>query len=142
MVGRYGDVVAIKKLRKSGKIDDINRAAYNTEFRHDSAYMHACRRGHLSVVNFLLALDVHEHKKNDDGMTALMLACNGGHLEVVKTVCQKGAKKEHKDKLGRTALFIAAERGYLDVVRYLVEARVKHDRYRVCLRALAYLRAL
>jgi len=124
---RYGDLVACKKIVKSGKSDDINRPAASY-FSGDSPYHQACRYGHLAIVNYLLQIKCQEHKFNNEGQNAIMMASLNGHLDVVKTVCQNGARKEQKDKEGRSALFLASEGGYLDIVRYLVEAGVRSDR--------------
>ena len=76
-IKRYGDLVACKKIVKSGKTDDINRPSLDF-FANDSPYQQACRFGHLSVVKYLLALKCQEHTMNGQGQNALMLAASFG----------------------------------------------------------------
>lgn len=93
----------------------------------------ASRRGHLAIVNALLARGgevdtksktwVDELPESVHGETALYTACGHGHLEVVETLIAAGAGVNIGcDGDGTGPLYIAASEGRLDVVKKLLAA--------------------
>uniref|UniRef100_K3WQ36 Uncharacterized protein n=1 Tax=Globisporangium ultimum (strain ATCC 200006 / CBS 805.95 / DAOM BR144) TaxID=431595 RepID=K3WQ36_GLOUD len=84
----------------------------------------AAQRGHLQIVELLLAHGVDVNKKVDGGSTALIEAAAAGHFEVVKRLCENEASLElARDHDGASPLSAAAQGGHADIVEYLVEER-------------------
>ena len=91
----------------------------------DSSMLHvAAKKGHASVVRFLIGQSVHLSFLNGAQLTAIQIAAENGHLEVVKTLHAAGAFGD------QTALHHAAANNRLEVVNYLLDSGVKDE----CLR--------
>jgi hypothetical protein len=82
--------------------------------------MLASERGHLEVVQALLADGAAVNAKANNGMPALMLASQNGHFEVVQALLAKAAEVNAKDDDGWTALMNCSLNGHLAVVRALL----------------------
>lgn len=72
--------------------------------------MIACYKGHIKIVNFLLALKADVNRKSIKGNTALHDCAEGGFLEVVKVLIKHGAKM-NVDSYGVSPLLTAAATG-------------------------------
>jgi ankyrin repeat protein len=66
--------------------------------------MRAAERGHIEVVEALLAAGVDTEKADEEGCTALITAARWGHIKVVKALLAAGADKDKLDSRSRTAL--------------------------------------
>src|SRR3989338_113941 len=53
--------------------------------------MLACMRGHLEIVEMLVAAGANKEMQNQHGFTPLMLTCQAGHREVVLLLLAHGA---------------------------------------------------
>jgi hypothetical protein len=82
----------------------------------------AARRGHLSLVESLLALKVNVNDPGRNGRTALAEAARFGHESIVKALLAKGAKVEARDAGGLTALLVAARAGHVPSITTLLGA--------------------
>jgi len=81
----------------------------------------ASHRGHMELVNNLLA----NHGRVDvfdlEGRSALHLAAEHGYLEICDALLAHKAFINSKSRVGRTALHLAAMNGYTHLVRFLVQ---------------------
>ena len=66
--------------------------------------MRAAERGHIEVVEALLAAGADTEKADGQGYTALMRAAEKGHIGVAEALLAAGADKEKLDSRSRTAL--------------------------------------
>src|SRR5271165_1131162 len=72
--------------------------------------MVAAARGHLAMVQALLAKGAEVNAKTPGGWTALMKAAEGGHLAVVQALLDKGAEVNAKSPLPDALDVVAIER--------------------------------
>ena len=80
----------------------------------------ASRKGHMSVVKYLLGKGADIHVKNNHGNIPLHCTSWYGHLPVVKFLVRKGADIHAQNKYGSTPLHIACPNGHTAVVKFLV----------------------
>ncbi|KAH9187374.1 hypothetical protein AeNC1_010650, partial [Aphanomyces euteiches] len=80
----------------------------------------ASERGHLDVVQELLARGASVDAADDIGRTALHLASWNGHLNIVQELLTRGASVDAAGNFGWTALHLASSNGHLDVVKQLL----------------------
>jgi Mg2+ and Co2+ transporter CorA len=93
-----------------------------------TALHNAAEKGHLKVVEFLLAAGANVNAELSNGMTALHWAAQNGHEEVVKAILTRpDAKLSVKDSFDRTPMLCAAEQGHRDIV-YLLSPGKNGDR--------------
>ncbi|GMI14779.1 hypothetical protein TrVE_jg7335 [Triparma verrucosa] len=90
-----------------------------------TALLKAALRGHLEVVQVLVAAGADVNKaRTDDGCTPLFMAAQNGHQNVVQAlVTARADLNKATTDTGDTPLYIAAQQGHLDVVQALVAAR-------------------
>lgn len=95
------------------------------EFRPRSALQMAVERGHLELMDVLLAAgaDVDGPIALDGGASALQCAAAKGYLGIARRLIEAGAEVNARraERNGRTALEAAAEAGRLDMVQFLLE---------------------
>ena len=84
-----------------------------------TALMHAAGRGHLNIVELLLANKANANKSDKWGHTALRNAVQSGHLNIVKLLLANGADPTIQDKNGHTASMWARKWGHLEVAKLL-----------------------
>jgi ankyrin repeat protein len=84
-----------------------------------SVLHHAAGRGHLAVVELLLAAGAAVDKRSHDGSTPLHEAAAGGHLEIVRLLVQAGANPRARTNSGYSAWSAAMHRGHHGVAGYL-----------------------
>ena len=82
--------------------------------------MFAASRGHVNVVNVLIANDAAVNATKADGWTAIFLAAHDGHINVVNALIAAGANVNVDDGGGLTPLMIASRRGPIAVVNALI----------------------
>ena len=85
----------------------------------------ACEKGHLAVVERLLAhpaTDVNQ-ARTTDGVTPLFIACYNNHLAVVERLLAHPATdvNQANNNTGATPLFIACHQNHFEVAKKLLE---------------------
>ena len=98
------------------KVDDVTS---------QTALLKAAKRGHLSVVEYLLEL--HQEGRHLEinhvdlnGYSSLWQAADEGHLEVATLLVKNGAIVTMSDKKGQTPLYRASFYGRTDMVKLLI----------------------
>lgn len=80
----------------------------------------ACNRGHMDLVNTLLANHARVDVFDNEGRSALHLAAEHGYLQVCDALITNKAFINSKSRVGRTALHLAAMNGYTELVKFLI----------------------
>lgn len=80
----------------------------------------ACNRGHMELVNTLLANHGRVDVFDVEGRSALHLAAEHGYLQVCDALLTNKAFINSKARNGRTALHLAAMNGYAHLVKFLI----------------------
>ncbi|XP_061513064.1 serine/threonine-protein phosphatase 6 regulatory ankyrin repeat subunit C isoform X3 [Anopheles gambiae] len=80
----------------------------------------ACNRGHMDLVNNLLANHARVDVFDNEGRSALHLAAEHGYLQVCDALITNKAFINSKSRVGRTALHLAAMNGYSELVKFLI----------------------
>lgn len=80
----------------------------------------ACNRGHMELVNTLLANHARVDVFDTEGRSALHLAAEHGYLQVCDALLTNKAFINSKSRVGRTALHLAAMNGYSHLVKFLI----------------------
>ncbi|XP_052864009.1 poly [ADP-ribose] polymerase tankyrase-1 [Anopheles cruzii] len=80
----------------------------------------ACNRGHMELVNNLLANHARVDVFDNEGRSALHLAAEHGYLQVCDALITNKAFINSKSRVGRTALHLAAMNGYSELVKFLI----------------------
>lgn len=101
-----------------------------------TALMQACERGHLEVVEAILAVQPTAESKDTPRENALMVAARTGRADILKALLRTQSVFgrswrqviEKGDARRRTPLMIAVEAGNTDAVRVLLEAGANVDR--------------
>ncbi|XP_065831398.1 uncharacterized protein [Oscarella lobularis] len=100
-----------------------------------TALMLACRKGHLSTVQFLCSFQCGINVKNKNGRTPLHFASYNGHSAIVEFLicrCAVEALINGQDNDGSTALMLACRKGHLSTVQCLCsnqcDVNVKNQR--------------
>ncbi|XP_058801376.1 serine/threonine-protein phosphatase 6 regulatory ankyrin repeat subunit A isoform X4 [Phymastichus coffea] len=81
----------------------------------------AAHKGHMDIVNTLLANHARVDVFDLEGRSALHLASEHGYLEVCDALLANKAFINSKSRVGRTALHLAAMNGNTHLVRFLVQ---------------------
>ncbi len=87
-----------------------------------TAFLAACERANLEVVEFLLDHGAHATDKTDAGEPALELAVNGGKGEVVRTLLSHGANPNSNGLQGSSILMVSVLANNIDCVEALLQA--------------------
>ena len=88
-----GDLALVEQALQNGA--DVND---NTLHANGMTPLHmACCRGHLDVVQELVARGANVEATDEFGRTPLHLACGNGHLDVVQELVARGANREATD---------------------------------------------
>jgi ankyrin repeat protein len=94
----------------------------------DGTALHqAARRGHQSIVRFLVEHGAQVSMPDEHGQTLLHLAAQNGHEDLVQYALAEGCAIDTKDYNGYTSLHLAAENGQESMVKLLVEAGASID---------------
>lgn len=133
----FGDTLfSLARDRRSKAMASVLecRANANQLFRGSSLLMAAGARGHLDVVDILLAAKARVDYPGREGvdMTALQNAAYFGHMDVVKRLVGAGAKVDFSDPSKMTAVMHAAHGGHKDVIDFCMEsgADIEHENHR------------
>ncbi|XP_066253308.1 serine/threonine-protein phosphatase 6 regulatory ankyrin repeat subunit B isoform X9 [Euwallacea similis] len=81
----------------------------------------ASHKGHIDLVNNLLANHARVDVFDSDGRSALHLAAEHGYLHVCDSLLTNKAFINSKSRNGRTALHLAALNGYVHLVKFLIK---------------------
>lgn len=81
----------------------------------------ASHKGHLDMVNNLLANHARVDVFDTEGRSALHLAAEHGYLQVCDSLLSNKAFINSKSRNGRTALHLAAMNGYVPLVKFLIK---------------------
>lgn len=81
----------------------------------------ACHRGHMELVNNLLANHARVDVFDTEGRSALHLAAERGFLHVCDALLTNKAFINSKSRVGRTALHLAAMNGFTHLVKFLIK---------------------
>ena len=105
----------------------------------NSALHFASHRGHLELVDLLLALKANPRLTNSEGNTPLMYAAHSGHEEVCAALLEAAAPVDVKNRAGLNAQMMAERRGFKScaalVHAYALapkQARTRYAEYAVC----------
>ena len=80
----------------------------------------ASRKGHLTVVTFLVEQGADVEKADNSGWTPLIVASIYGRLEVVRYLLENGANIDKATDLGKTPLHYAVQYGHLETAKLLM----------------------
>lgn len=81
----------------------------------------ASHKGHIELVNTILANHGRVDVFDVEGRSALHLAAERGYLQVCDSLLTHKAFINSKSRVGRTALHLAAMNGYADLVKFLIK---------------------
>lgn len=99
---------------------DIQKAMNRQSSVGWTALLIACNRGHMDLVNTLLANHARVDVFDNEGRSALHLAAEHGYLQVCDALITNKAFINSKSRNGRTALHLAAMNGYTELVKFLI----------------------
>ena len=114
-----GEMVIAKYYVMRGKLRDMDEAV---DHRGDTALGWAAYRGHLTIVEGLLAAGADMNKANDWGGTPLHRAAEKGHIEIAQALIDVGADTSKADVWGWTPLNTAAYGGHIEIAQALIDA--------------------
>ena len=113
-----GDGARVQAALEAGKLD--------LERRHDfgnTAFLTACRRGHLECAVALVEAGCNTQAKDNDEWTGLMLAAGYGHLSLIHVALNAGGDLEAREvQRGASAFQLACQAGHLGCVKALMQA--------------------
>jgi len=87
----------------------------------------ASEKGHIKVVELLIAHGAEIDHLDNDGKSPLFYAAGNGHIKVVELLINHGAKVDQLDNDGTSPLFYAAGNGHIKVVELLIGHGAKVD---------------
>ncbi|XP_026463425.1 uncharacterized protein LOC113366088 [Ctenocephalides felis] len=99
---------------------DIQKAMNRQSAAGWTPLLIACNRGHMELVNNLLANHARVDVFDIEGRSALHLAAEHGYLQVCDALLTNKAFINSKSRVGRTALHLAAMNGFAHLVRFLI----------------------
>ena len=124
------DMTALLLACFSGKAEIARLLiAYGADTRYkwgdldETLLITTARRGHTSILDFLLEAGADVEERNNIGFTALLAACYGGHPAAIHFLLERGADLHAKSD-SHTALALAALEGHLDTIRLLLDCGV------------------
>ncbi|XP_053557366.1 ankyrin repeat and death domain-containing protein 1B isoform X3 [Bombina bombina] len=82
----------------------------------------AAEKGHLTMINNLLSVDLFTNEKDQDGNTALHLAAMNGHCEVLDVLIDLWENKDELNEQGATPFYMAVEGGHELCASHLLKA--------------------
>ncbi len=120
------DITTVKRIL-AAKVKLLNATASRSvcrehpDIKADETALHlACRRGHISVIKFLLSLKANVNFASARGASPLHLAASAGKTQVVEMLTAAGADRDSKDSAGRTPLHDAVINRQMTCVQLLL----------------------
>lgn len=120
----YGGRLNVVKLliRDGAPIDSIFPDEGDDALCTMSALEGACRRGHLSVAEFLIENGADIHGRQTAVLPPIHAAASSHSIKVIDLLLNKGANVNARDSKRRTACHLAANGVCIDVARRLIDA--------------------
>uniref|UniRef100_A0A8B9TYE6 Ankyrin repeat and death domain containing 1B n=1 Tax=Anas zonorhyncha TaxID=75864 RepID=A0A8B9TYE6_9AVES len=87
-------------------------------------FLLASEKGHVDMINDLIALKLFTSEKDQEGNTALHLAAKNGHSEVVEILLKQWEEINDLNQNNSSALQIAIQNGHLSLVTFLIDNNV------------------
>ena len=112
-----GDHEAVKGLIEEGGGVNVNKGEMHTG---NTPLWIAAGRGHLDMVQLLIAQGGDVAIASKDGSTPISMACKGNHTEIVTLLLDNGAAVNGAQG-GRSCLHNASAREYVELVRLLLD---------------------
>ena len=112
-----GDHEAVKGLIEEGGGVNVNKGEMHTG---NTPLWIAAGRGHLDMVQLLIAQGGDVAIASKDGSTPISIACKGNHTEIVTLLLDNGAAVNGAQG-GRSCLHNASAREYVELVRLLLD---------------------
>uniref|UniRef100_A0A8D2CTD3 Ankyrin repeat domain 23 n=1 Tax=Sciurus vulgaris TaxID=55149 RepID=A0A8D2CTD3_SCIVU len=94
---------------------------------HRTALHWACLKGHIQLVNKLLAAGATVDARDLLDRTPVFWACRGGHLDILKLLLNQGAQVNARDKIWSTPLHVAVRTGHSNCLEHLIECGAHVD---------------
>jgi len=120
------DIATVKRIL-AAKVKLLNVTASRSVCREhpdikagETALHLACRRGHISVIKFLLSLKANVNFTNARGASPLHLAANAGKTQVLEMLTAAGADQDRQDSDGHTPLHGAVSNRKMACVQFLL----------------------
>ncbi|NWX15070.1 AKD1B protein, partial [Aegotheles bennettii] len=85
-------------------------------------FLLASEKGHVDVINNLIALKLFTSEKDKEGNTALHLAAKNGHSEVVEILLGQWEEIDNLNQNGETPFYLSVEGGHEKCAELLLEA--------------------
>lgn len=88
---------------------------------YDTAFMHICYIGDISLVRWCCNLGVNIKKCTYDCQYPIIKACEHGHTKIIKELLERGVEVNIYDRWCRSLLMAACEHGHREIVQILLE---------------------
>uniref|UniRef100_A0A8B9SVT9 Ankyrin repeat and death domain containing 1B n=1 Tax=Anas platyrhynchos TaxID=8839 RepID=A0A8B9SVT9_ANAPL len=85
-------------------------------------FLLASEKGHVDMINDLIALKLFTSEKDQEGNTALHLAAKNGHSEVVEILLKQWEEINDLNQNGETPFYLSVEGGHEKCAELLLEA--------------------
>ncbi len=115
---RYHNMKIAEYYATRGKLTNLD-----ANHRGYTALTYASVKGHLNMVEALLAAGADKDGANRDGTTPLICAAQNGHVECLKVLLSAGAAKDKANKYTSTALICASKNGHVECVKELLAVK-------------------
>ncbi|XP_062566082.1 uncharacterized protein LOC134228439 [Saccostrea cucullata] len=90
-----------------------------------SALWWACKRGHSSIVSYLLEKGASINNTNKAGKTPLWAAIQRGKFDIVALLVEKGIGVNETDRNGRTPIWWASHEGQEEILKLFIDLKGK-----------------
>uniref|UniRef100_A0A8B9BD31 Ankyrin repeat and death domain containing 1B n=1 Tax=Anser brachyrhynchus TaxID=132585 RepID=A0A8B9BD31_9AVES len=101
-------------------LTDLNKP----DGRGRKPFLLASEKGHVDMINNLIALKLFTSEKDQEGNTALHLAAKNGHSEVVEILLKQWEEINDLNQNNSSALQIAIQNGHLSLVTFLIDKNI------------------
>ncbi|CAC5362248.1 unnamed protein product [Mytilus coruscus] len=99
-------------------VDDDDEEEYD---KYDTALLHCCSIGDLSLVQWCCNLGVNINKGTNDGQYPIMKACEHGHTEILKVLLNRGVNFNKCNIDEEPPVMIACKQGHTEIVKMLID---------------------
>ncbi|KIJ12206.1 hypothetical protein PAXINDRAFT_83314, partial [Paxillus involutus ATCC 200175] len=120
----HHDIGAVQEAVHNPAVEQVNAvelAVVNVEDEDYSTPLHsACDRGHMNIVELLLAKGADVNAAGEYSGTPLRMACFRGHMNIVELFLEKGADVNASGGYSDTPLQAACLRGHMNIAKLLL----------------------